>query len=361
MKSLRIRLFMITILLLAIGVVMIYSSSSIFAYEAYGDSAYFLKRHLLFMLIGFIFSAFFMSFDYARIRRFSKPFLLASAGLLMLVLIPGIGNAVGGARRWINIGFINFQPSEIAKMALIFYAADILSRKQSDITNFIYGFLPLMLVLASCVFLILLEPDLGTAVAIGILICAMIFIAGARIKHLLAISLPALPLLAVLIIMKPYRLKRIFAFINPWADPKGVGYQIIQSFIALGSGGLFGVGLGCSKQKLFYLPEAHTDFIFSIIGEELGLLGVAIVIFLFIIFVYLGTHIAYKARDLYGQLLAFGLVAMIALQVMVNVAAVTGTIPTKGLPLPFISYGGSSLVYSMVSVALLLNIARYRK
>ncbi len=352
---------MVTALLMAIGIVMIYSSSSIFAYEAYGDSAHYLKRHLLFMLIGSALSIFFMSFDYVKLRRFIKPFLLISVTLLVLVLIPGIGSAVGGARRWINFGFINFQPSEIAKMALIFYAADVLSRKQSDIVNFMYGFLPLMIVLGACLLLILLEPDLGTAIAIGLLIFIMAFVAGARLKHIAAVSLPAIPLFGLLIALKPYRLKRIFVFFNPWADPKGAGFQIIQSFIALGSGGILGVGLGHSQQKLFYLPEAHTDFIFSIIGEELGLLGTAAIIFLFIIFIYLGTYIAYKARDLFGQFLGFGLVAMIALQVVVNIAAVTGAIPTKGLPLPFISYGGTSLIYSMLSVALLLNIARHRR
>ncbi len=352
---------MVTVILLAIGVVMIYSSSAIFAYEAHGDSAYYFKKHLLFMLIGFILSVFFMSFDYVKLKKFIKPFLLFSIILLILVLIPGIGSAVGGARRWISFWFINFQPSEIAKMALIFYAADVLSRKQSDIINFVYGFLPLIIALGVCLLLILLEPDLGTAIAIGILIFTMAFVAGARLKHIAAISLPAIPLLALLIALKPYRLKRILVFFNPWAEAKGAGFQIIQSFIALGRGGIFGVGLGHSQQKLFYLPEAHTDFIFSIIGEELGLLGTAAIIFLFIIFIYLGTYIAYKGRDLFGQFLGFGLVAMITLQVIVNIAAVTGTIPTKGLPLPFISYGGTSLIYSMLSVALLLNIARHRR
>lgn len=346
---------------MAIGVIMIYSSSSIFAYETYGDSAYYLKRHLLFMSIGFALSSFFMSFDYAKLRRFIKPFLLLSIFLLISVLIPGIGNVIGGARRWINFLFINFQPSEVAKMALIFYAADVLSRKQSDIRDFVYGFLPLMLVLGICIFLILLEPDLGTAISIGFLIFAMVFVAGARLKHIAMVSLAAIPVVTVLVVMKPYRLKRIFAFLNPWADPRGAGFQIVQSFIALGSGGIFGVGLGHSQQKLFYLPQAHTDFIFSIIGEELGLLGTATIVFLFIIFICLGTYIAYKARDLFGQLLGFGLVAMIALQVIVNIAAVTGTIPTKGLPLPFISYGGTSLIYSMLSAALLLNIAKHRR
>lgn len=352
---------MVTIALMAVGIIMIYSSSAVFAYEVHHDSAYYLKRHLVSILIGLILSIFFMSFDYIKLRKFAKPILVFSVVLLIGVLIPGIGTAIGGARRWINLRFINFQASEIAKMSLILYAADVLARKQSDMLNFMRGLLPLMIVLGLCVLLILLEPDLGTAVAIGILITSMAFVAGARLKHLAAIFLPAIPGIIFLIAMKAYRLKRILAFLHPWADPRGVGFQIVQSFIALGTGGIFGLGLGLSRQKLFYLPEAHTDFIFSIIGEELGLLGTIGVIILFIIFIYLGTYIAHNARDLFGQFIGFGLVAMIALQAIVNIAAVTGAIPTKGLPLPFISYGGSSLIYNMVSVALLLNIARYRR
>ena len=361
MRAIRTRLFMVTIVLMAIGVIMIYSASSMFAYEVYGDSGYYLKRHLVFITIGFILSIFFMSFDYVKLKRFIKPFLVFSIGLLVLVLIPGIGSEIGGARRWISFWFVNFQPSEIAKLALIFYAADVLSRKQSDMMDFVYGFLPLMIVLGVCLLLILLEPDLGTAIAIGFLISVMAFVAGARLKHLAVMFLAAIPVMSLLIMARPYRLRRILAFLNPWSDPKGAGFQIIQSFIALGSGGILGLGLGRSQQKLFYLPEAHTDFIFSIIGEELGLLGTAFVIVMYIIFIWLGTYIAYKARDLFGQFLGFGLVVMIALQVVINVAAVTGVIPTKGLPLPFISYGGTSLVYSMLSVALLLNIARHRR
>lgn len=361
MRNVRIRLFMITTILIAAGVVMIYSASSIIAYENYGDSTYFLKRQLLYVILGAVLSAFVLSFDYAKLRKYIKPFLLFSITLLFLVLIPGIGHEISGARRWIRVGFINFQPSEIVKIAMIFYAADVLSRKQSDILDLKHGFLPLTIMLGVCLFFILLEPDLGTALAIGFLTFAMIFVAGAKLKHLGATFLSVIPAVAFLIAIKPYRIKRIFAFLNPWADPRGAGFQIIQSYIALGSGGLFGVGLGHSQQKLFYLPEAHTDFIFAIIGEEMGFLGAFAIIALFIALIYLGTYIAYKARDLFGQLLGFGLVGMIALQVVVNIAVVTGSIPTKGLPLPFISYGGSSLVVSMLSVALLLNIAKYRR
>jgi cell division protein FtsW len=340
---------------------MIYSASSVYAYEKYGDSAYFLKRQFIFISIGLIFSIWFMSFDYAKIRRFIKPFLWISILLLLAVFIPGVGRVAGGARRWIHFGLFSFQPSEFAKLALVFYSADVLSRKQTEIGSFIHGFLPLLIILSFCVLLILIEPDLGTAVALACLIIIISYVAGVNIKQLFLTMLPGLLVFITMIIIKPYRIKRVTAFLNPWQDPRGAGFQIIQSFIALGSGGIFGVGLAHSKQKLFYLPEAHTDFIFSIIGEELGLIGTLGILFLFGIFIWLGSKIAYSARDLFGQFLAFGLVTMIALQVIINIAAVTGSIPTKGLPLPFISYGGTSLVYNMASVGLLLNIARHRR
>ncbi len=361
MRQIRINLFLVTAILLAIGTVMIYSSSSVFAYELYGSSAYFLKRHLLFMLVGLIAAVALMSFDYGKLKNFTKPFLLFSILLLIAVFIPGIGRAAGGARRWISLGPISFQPSEIAKMALVFYAADVLARKQSEIKDFLYGLLPLMMALGACMVLILLEPDLGTAIALACLIIIMAFIAGVDIKQLLFMTIPGLIAIIGLIAMKPYRIKRIMAFWNPWNDPRGSGFQIIQSMIAMGTGGLFGVGLAHSKQKLFYLPEAHTDFIFSIIGEELGLVGTLGTVLLFAIFIWLGFRIAYSARDLFGQFLAFGLVTMLALQVIINIAAVTGSIPTKGMPLPFISSGGTSLVYSLASVGLLLNIAKHRR
>ena len=361
MRHIRINLFLAVTILTAIGAIMIYSSSCAYAYENYHDSAYFLKRHIVFLFVGFIAAVALMSFDYGKLRNFSKPFLIFSIFLLLAVFIPGIGRAAGGARRWISLGGISFQPSEIAKLSLVLYAADILSRKQSEIKDFFYGFMPLIISLGACLILILAGSDLGTAVAIALLIIIMAFIAGVDLKQLLMVMVPGIIAMIGLIAAKPYRIKRMIAFANPWSDPRGAGFQIIQSMIAMGSGGLFGVGLAHSKQKLFYLPEAHTDFIFSIIGEELGMIGSMGVIILFAVFIWLGFKIAYSARDLFGQFLAFGLVTMIALQVMINIAAVTALIPTKGLPLPFISYGGTSLVYSLASVGLLLNIAKHRR
>jgi len=361
MRRIRINLLLVATILAAIGTIMIYSSSCAYAYENYHDSAYFLKRHILFLFIGYIAAAALMSFDYGKLRNFSKPFLIFSIFLLLAVFIPGVGRAAGGARRWISFCGISFQPSEIAKLSLVLYAADMLSRKQSEIKDFFYGFLPLVISLGLCLVLILAGSDLGTAVAIALLVIIMAFIAGVDLKQLFMVMVPGIIVMAGLIAVKPYRIKRMIAFANPWNDPRGAGFQIIQSMIAMGSGGIFGVGLAHSKQKLFYLPEAHTDFIFSIIGEELGLVGGIGVIILFAIFIWLGFKIAYSARDLFGQFLAFGLVTMIALQIMINIAAVTALIPTKGMPLPFISYGGTSLVYSLASVGLLLNIAKHRR
>jgi cell division protein FtsW len=361
MRRIRINLFLTVTILAVIGTAMIYSSSCAFAYENYHDSAYFLKRHILFLFIGLAAGVALMGFDYGKLRNFSKPFLIFSIFLLFAVFIPGLGRSAGGARRWISLLGISFQPSEIAKLSLVLYAADMLSRKQSEIKDFFYGFLPLVISLAVCLILILAGSDLGTAIALAILVIIMAFIAGVDLRQLLMVTVPGVIAMIGLVAVKPYRIKRLIAFMNPWEDPRGSGFQIIQSMIAMGSGGIFGVGLAHSRQKLFYLPEAHTDFIFSIIAEELGIIGSLGVIILFAVFIWLGFKIAYLARDLFGQFLAFGLVTMITLQVIINIAAVTALIPTKGLPLPFISYGGTSLVYSLASTGLLLNIARHRR
>ena len=278
--------------------------------------------------------------------------------LLVLVLIPGIGREVSGARRWFRFKLISFQPSELAVLAVIIYAADFLSRKGSNIKLFFRGFLPPVCVLGACVLLILIQPDLGTALSISIVVCLMLYIAGTRVIYLVSMLLVSLPALYILVFSVPYRRARILAFLNPWLDPKGTGFQIIQSQIAIGSGGIFGVGLGHSKQKLFYLPAAHTDFIFSIIGEELGLVGTLGVIILFALFIQQGLKVVKNAPDKFGYFLSLGLVLMISLRAVINIGVSCGFFPTKGLPLPFISYGGSSFIFDMVSVGILINIAR---
>ena len=357
-RNIRINLFITMVILICIGIVMIYSVSSIYAWERYNDGLFFLKRHISFLFIGAFLAFLIMGVDYRKLKRFAKPFLILSLLLLVLVLIPGIGREVSGARRWFRFKFISFQPSELANMATIIYIADFINRKGNMIKQFLHGFLPPVCVLGLVALLILMQPDLGTALAIGIVVFIMLFVSGARPAYLLSVVLASLPVVYLLIFSVPYRRMRILAFLNPWLDPKGSGFQIIQSQIALGSGGIFGVGLGHSRQKLFYLPAAHTDFIFSIIGEELGLVGTLGIVILFMLFIQQGLKVIKNAPDKFGYLLSLGLVLMISLKAIINIGVSCGLLPTKGLPLPFISYGGSSLIFDMVSVGILINIAR---
>jgi len=337
---------------------MIYSSSSIYAWEKYKDSFFFLKRHLAFLFIGVALAFLAMCADYRKLQEAAKPLLAVSLLLLFLVLIPGIGREVSGAQRWFRFKFLSFQPSELAILAVIVYTADFVSRKQNLLRNFWKGFMPPMFILGSTALLILMQPDLGTTISLSVVVMVMVFSAGTRLTYLLSLFLMSLPALYILIFSVPYRRMRIMAFLNPWLDPKGSGFQIIQSQLALGSGGIFGVGLGHSRQKLFYLPAAHTDFIFSIIGEELGLLGTLSIVILFMIFVRQGLKVIRNAPDRFGHFLSLGLVLMICLRAAINIGVSCGLLPTKGLPLPFISYGGSSLMFDMVAVGILLNIAR---
>ena len=357
-RSIRLSLFTVTVILICVGVVMIYSASSIYACEKYQDGFFFLKRHLSFLVIGLVLTLFVMSIDYRKLRRFSKPLLIIAFFLLVLVLIPGVGREVSGARRWFRFKFLSFQPSEFVNMAVIIYIADFICRKGNNIKTLVRGFLPPIFILGASVLLILLQPDLGTAIALAVVVFSMLFIAGVRLSYLGSLILAGLPVLYFLIFSVPYRRMRIMAFFYPWLDPRGSGFQIIQSQVALGSGGIFGVGLGQSRQKLFYLPAAHTDFIFSIIGEELGLIGTIGIIILFMIFIHQGFKILKNSSDKFGYFLGLGLILIISFKAAVNIGVSCGVLPTKGLPLSFISYGGSSFVFDMISVGILLNIAR---
>lgn len=361
MRSARRGLLMIMAVLVALGVVMVYSSSAIYAQEIYGDAAYFLKRHLIYLALGLFGFFAVLGIEEGRIRRWAKPLMALSLLLLVAVLIPGIGQRISGARRWFKLGGFGFQPSELAQLAIILYMADVLSRKRSLLRDFFQGVLPALLVLGLTVGLILIEPDLGTSLATAVVALLLLFVAEVRWKILLPMFLSAVPVVAVLILMKPYRMRRIMAYLNPWADPEGSGFQLIQSLVALGSGGLLGVGLGESRQKLFYLPAAHTDFIFAVIGEELGFVGVTGVLLLFAALFWYGVRLALAAPDPFGMMAALGIVMLLALEMLVNVGVATGAIPTKGLPLPFISYGGSSLIVNLASIAVLLNVIRPRK
>lgn len=350
-------LFYVTLFLISVGLVMIYSTSAILAQERFGDATYFLKRELLWIAFGMVALYVGYRLPYPIWGKGATWILLLAFLLLVLVLIPSIGHQVGGARRWLKFGSFGLQPSEVTKYAIIIFFARWISKHQEVLKSFTKGFIPSITILGLFVGLILIEPDLGTAVGVGVVGLILLFVGGIRVRYLLSLFLLTLPILYFFIMDVPYRRARILAFLDPWKDPKGVGFQIIQSFIALGSGGLTGVGLGESRQKLFYLPEAHTDFIFSIIGEELGFLGVLVVCLAFVFLFILGFRIALKTKDLMGHLMGLGIISLMALQTVVNIGVVTGTLPTKGLPLPFISFGGSSLVLAMGGIGILMNLA----
>lgn len=358
MKRIVYSIFFMTLFLISLGVVMVYSTSAILAQEKFGDGTFFLKKELLWLCFGIIALYIAYRVPYPVWVKISPLMLLASIGFLFLVMIPGVGHQVGGARRWLKFGGFGFQPSEFAKYAMIVFLARWISNHQDQIKSFTKGFLPPILVLGFTVGIILIQPDLGTAVGLGTVGLVLLFVGGVRIRYLIALLITSIPVLYFFVAGVAYRRARILAFLDPWKDPKGVGFQIIQSFIALGSGGLTGVGLGESRQKLFYLPEAHTDFIFSIIGEELGFIGALIVCLAFFALFYMCFRVASKMNDLTGHLIGLGIATLLTLQTVVNIGVVTGTLPTKGLPLPFISFGGSSLVFSMAGIGIVMNLAR---
>jgi cell division protein FtsW len=358
MRQERVNLTITVITLVCIGIVMIYSASCVNALQTYGDSLYYLKRHLFFLILGLIASFFILRVDYRQFQPYARMLIGVCAVLLVFVLIPHIGSESYGARRWFKLGVFHFQPSELAKLAMIMYTADFLSRKQQVIKSFRQGFLPPLLVMGVLCALTVKQPDLGTTVEMAVVTMTMLLLGGARLWHLAIIFCSAVPLVVYLIVKEPYRMARIIAFLDPWQDSQGIGFQLTQSQIALGSGGIFGVGLGHSQQKLFYLPAAHTDFILSIIGEELGLVGTLSIIMLFILFIWQGTRIVRQTNNAFGYFLGMGIVVMLGLQAMVNVGVSIGAFPTKGLPLPFISYGGSALVFHLMAIALLLNISK---
>lgn len=358
----RLEAYDMVVLLMAValtcfGVVMVYSASSIMAAKKFHDGFYFLKRQGVFAIVGFGFMALAMNIDYHFWKRAAVPILLGCLVLLALVLIPGIGGSAGGASRWIRLPGIRVQPSELAKLALIMYMAYSLDKKQDKVRFFSTGFLPYMLVLMVLLGLLLKQPDLGSALTMGGVAVVMLFGAGTRLSYIISMFLLALPFAYYAIMHVDYRRRRIMAFLNPWEDPTNTGFQIIQSWIAVGTGGLIGQGLGEGRQKMFYLPEAHTDFIFSVVGEELGFLGVMVIAAMFFLLVLRGIRIAVYAPDFFGRSLAFGIITLLGIEAFVNMCVVTGLFPTKGLALPFISYGGSSLVMTMFAVGILLNIS----
>ena len=351
-------LSLILLVLTTIGIVMIYSSSAIFAERIYGSPYYFIKRQLLAMLIGIVGLRIAIVTHYTKYKKL-MPLLLAFSLLIMiLVLIPGIGRQVGNARRWIRFFGVGFQPSELLKFTLIIWVASFLDRRKEVIGHFSKGLLPGLLILGLFSFLLLLQPDFGTAVLICMTLLIMIFSAGAKPSYLVG-SLGTFSVIGFfLIISADYRMRRITGFLNPWADPLDTGYQLIKSLTAVGTGGMFGRGLGDSQQKLFFLPESHTDFVFAILAEETGFLGVIFVLALIVLLMLKGFEIAMNCKDDFGRNLAFGISVLLFIQSIFHIGVVVGLLPTKGIPLPFMSYGGSSLILSMFLIGVLINIAQ---
>ncbi|MBI5026915.1 MAG: putative lipid II flippase FtsW [Nitrospirae bacterium] len=344
--------------LVGIGILMVYSSTAVIAFKKFGNGFHYLKNHLFTVFLGFIAMIFLSRVNYQRLRPFVIPMLVISVILLLLVFIPYVGVSAGGARRWLKLWPSTFQPSELAKIAMVIFLADYMSKKQEEMKSFRYGFLIPVSIMGIFQGLFLMQPDFGAAISFGILTMCLLFIGGTRWVHILGFVLMTIPLIYKLLLSVPYRMKRIKAFLDPEQDPLGSGFQLMQSFIAFGSGGLTGVGLGSSRQKLFFLPESHTDFVFSIIGEELGFIGTVIVLGFFMWLFIKGVKIAMRSDNAFAYYLAIGLTLMIGIQALVNFAVSTGLMPTKGLPLPFISYGGSSLLVNMAAIGILINVSR---
>jgi len=351
-------LIFVPIFLMGLGIIMIYSSSSIFAAQKFHDSAYFLKKQALFGMMGIIAMLVIMRIPYASFKKLAYPLWAASLVLLVLLLIPGIGTSVGGAVRWIRFGPLSFQPAEFAKLAVIILLAYSLAKKENDrIKSFSIGVLPHLILFIPVCILIIIQPDFGTGMILAAVLFCMLFVAGIRTRYLVALGLLFCSAATLLILCRGYRIERILAFMNPWENATGSGFQICQSFLAFGSGGLLGTGLGRGTQKLFYLPEPHTDFILSVIGEELGFVGVVLVILLFITVIICGIKVALNADDLFGTYIALGISILIGLQTATNMGVVLGLLPTKGTPLPFISYGGTSLLINLIGIGILLSIS----
>jgi cell division protein FtsW len=350
------RILFPVLLLSGIGIVMVYSASSSISMEDHNTLFYYMKKQFLFFCISLCVMFVTASFPYRLYRSFAYIILIASLGLLIAVLFPALNIKAGGAYRWLNLGGFTFQPAEFAKLAMILFMGYSLAKKQEMINQFSVGFFPHAVIFGIFAGLIIIQPDFGTIVVMGMICWGMMFIAGVRLLHLLSPLPLVIPIVYFLVFKVEYRMLRILTFLNPWDDPYNTGYQITHSLKAIGSGGLFGKGIGLGMQKMHYLPEPHTDFIFSIIGEELGLLGVIAIFTLYLIILVTGSQIAKHADNMFGTITAAGLTLYIGVQVIINTGVALGVLPTKGLTLPFISYGGTSLVVNMAAMGILMNI-----
>jgi cell division protein FtsW len=350
---------LITVLfLIGIGLIAVFSASSILAEKRFGDQYFYLRKQVMFCLLGLLLMVSVKNINYLVYKKFTYFFLGLSLALMILLFIPGVKSKIGGAYRWIRLGFISVQPSEVAKLSLAIFFAYSMSKNSHAMGTIRYGLMPHVIVAAVFIGFILPQPDLGTAAIIAVWMLVLLFIGGVNLGYIVLFSGMLAPVFYYITSLAPYRVERLLAFLNPWKDPTGSGFQIIHSLYAFGSGGLTGVGIGGSKQKLFYLPEPHTDFILPIIGEEIGFLGISILIVLFTILVFRGIKIALNAPELFGTYLALGISIMLAIQVIVNMGVVMALLPTKGLALPFVSYGGSSLVINFIGMGILMNISK---
>lgn len=354
-------LLVVTSVLALVGLVMVFSASAVVAGNRFHDPGYFLKRQMAWLAFGFLLLHVVSRMDYTVWKKLAVPILGCMILLLAMVLVPHLGVTAKGARRWLRLGTISIQPAEMAKLVTVLYLASYLTKKGEKITQFTRGLVPALIVVGIMAGLVLMEPDLGTVVVMGLVTAGLFFLAGARLSHLCLLGLCALPPALLLVLGSGYRRQRLLTFLAPWKDASDAGFQITQSFLAFGSGGPFGVGLGEGKQKLFFLPEAHTDFVLALVGEELGLVGTGAIVLLFALFVIRGFQIAARARVPFGRYLGMGITLLIGVQALVNAGVVTGLLPTKGLTLPFVSYGGSSLVVSLIGVGILLSISRDRQ
>lgn len=352
------QIFCTIIGIVCIGIIMVYSSSSYYALYEKGSTEHFLKKELLWTAVGIIAMIFTMSIDYHIYKKITLFAVIVTVGLLIVVLFAP---PINGANRWLSIGGFSFQPSELAKYVVVMFMAMSIDNRRKKMNSFLSGIIFYILIAGIFSGLILLENNLSIASIIMIVTFIMILVGGANIKQILCIIPPAAILGMVLIFSKDYRKERFLGFLDPWADASGRSFQLIQSFYALGSGGVTGVGLGQSTQKALYMPEPYNDFIFAIIGEELGLIGCILVIGLFLFLILRGVSVAIRAKDGYGFILATGIISIIAVQAMINIAVVTGSMPVTGVPLPFISYGGTSMVFNLAAMGVLLNISRQAK
>ena len=341
-----------------LGLLMVLNTTYFLGLEKTGDAFHFFKLQLCHIAAGLVVLALLSQLSLRGLRRLVVPLMVVALVMLVALWIPGLGVMRGGARRWLRLGPLLAEPSELAKFAMVFFLADFLSRRQERMNGFASGPLPAFIAVGPLALLILKQPDFGNTVMVVMLLFAMLFAAGARLKHLGAAGGGALAVLALQAVAKPYRMRRLSAFLDPWQTARGAGFQLIQSFIALGAGGGWGVGLGAGRQKMFYLPQAHTDFVFAVVGEEFGLLGAVAVLVLFGTILVRGMRVAHAEPDPFASLLAVGLTALLTLQALVNMAVVIGLVPTKGLPLPFLSYGGTAMVMAMAALGTLLALAR---